>query len=33
LCSGSTCFEQVHPTSPHGKAGPFLFFRTTKLTS
>jgi hypothetical protein len=21
LCSGSTCFEQVHPTSPHGKSG------------
>ena len=23
LCSGSTCFTQVHSTSPHGKAGPF----------
>jgi hypothetical protein len=24
LCSGSTCFEQVHSTSPHGKAGDLL---------
>ena len=29
LCSGSTCFEQVHPTSPHGKAGPFPHFYNT----
>src|SRR4030095_10241023 len=33
LCSGSTCFEQVHPTSPHGKAGPFLFIYGHELTT